>query len=89
MITISADTKRKLEVSRSDRFAQVLAVGFSAVEDGDLNLARSAADHVISRADSDSNDLKQGLALLLMIYDADGDAKGCDTVLRILCEGWF
>lgn len=89
MVDIPAELQEILARPRSARFHEILRVGHSALEEKDLQLARAAVDHVITRAEPGSGDLARGLILLSMIMEAAGNKRKSEEIMARVCQGKF
>jgi hypothetical protein len=89
MAELPVEIKEIMARPTSDRFNMILKVGFSALEEKDLPLAKAAADHIIGRAEPASGDLVRGLFLCSSIHEAEGDTKKSTAVMQRICRGEF
>jgi hypothetical protein len=79
---IKARVKKLLEDYPRGPFNEVVRVGFRALDDGDLQLAKAAAEHVIERAPPSTGDILRAYALRAFVYDKQGDRRRSAQLLE-------
>lgn len=81
--------KRLFDEHPVGEFQEVLRIGFTGLDGGDLTLAKACADHVLSRAVSGSGDLMRAMLLRAQVYERTGKKHQSNDLMNAVIQERF
>jgi hypothetical protein len=70
-------------------FQDILRVGFSGMDAGDLVLAKACADHVLTRAGTGSGDMMRAMLLRAFVYERFGKKNQSNDLMNAVIQVRF
>jgi hypothetical protein len=70
-------------------FQEVIRVGFTGMDGGDLVLAKACADYVLSRAETGSGDMMRAMLLRAYVYERTGKSQRSNELLSAVIDERF
>ena len=81
--------KRLFDDHPSGEFQEVIRVGFTGMDAGDLVLAKACADYVLSRAETGSGDMMRAMLLRAYVCEQTGKEHRANELMNAIIAERF